>query len=86
MILNLAIDEHVDRGALFGIGRTGIWCVLRELLGVHVSARDNVVRVSGEAAAVSRAAAVIGEMQQHLRRHHGLDKEQLPDVMIRARR
>ena len=74
MVLNLAIEETVDRGLLFGHADRHLK-LLRDTLNVHLAARDGVVRVSGEPAAVSRAAAVFGELQRHLKQHRRLEAD-----------
>jgi len=74
MILNLAIEENIDRAQLFGVADRHLK-LLRETLGVHLSARENVLRVSGEPGAVSRAAAAVGELQRYLRHHKALEAE-----------
>ncbi len=74
MHLNLAIDDNVDRTALFGMADRNLK-LLREMVGVTVSTRDGVLRVSGEAKAVSRAAAAFAQMQRLLKQHKHLDRE-----------
>ena len=80
MNLNLAIDEHVDPTALLGPSDRNLK-MLRELLGVHMGARDNIIRVSGDPAAVSRAAAAIGELQRYVKQHKTLGKEQILHIV-----
>jgi phosphate starvation-inducible protein PhoH and related proteins len=78
--LNLSIDEHVDPLLLLGPGDRNIK-MLRELLGVHLGARDSIIRISGEPAAVSRAAAAIGELQRFIKQHKALSKEQILHIV-----
>lgn len=79
MNLNLAVEEGVDRGALFGVADRNLK-LLRELLGVAIVVRENTVKVSGEAPAVSRTAAVFAEMQRALRgKRQGREGEHLMD-------
>jgi len=78
--LNLAIDSSVDHHALLGSADRNLR-LLRELLGVHLVARDGVLRISGEPPAVSRAAAVLGELQRYLKHHTHIDREQLLDII-----
>lgn len=70
MQLNLAIDEQIDRMALVGPADRNLR-LLREYLGVHVSFRQDNLHISGEPENVSRAAAVIAEMQNILKQHRG---------------
>ena len=57
MNLNLAIDAAIDQEAFLGHGDRNLK-LLRELLDVHLSARNEMLRISGEPAAVSRAHIV----------------------------
>jgi len=81
--LNLAIDNSIDQTAFFGHGDRNLK-LLRELLDVHLSARNETLRISGEPAAVSRAAAVIAELQRYLRHHAGVDRDQLVAIVRRT--
>ncbi|MCL2639740.1 MAG: PhoH family protein [Phycisphaerales bacterium] len=83
MNLNLAIDAAIDQAAFFGHGDRNLK-MLRELLDVHLSARNDMLRISGEPAAVSRAAAVIAELQQYLRHHPAVDRDQLIAIVRRT--
>jgi phosphate starvation-inducible PhoH-like protein len=74
--LNLAIDEHIDPVVLLGTGDRNVK-LLRELLGVHIGARDNIIRISGEPPAVSRAAAVIADLQRFVKQHKSLSRENI---------
>ncbi len=76
MNLSLAIDPHVDPATLLGHGDKNLR-LLREMLNVHLTYRDDTLRISGEPAQVSRAAAVIGELQRHLRHHSHMERDQL---------
>jgi len=76
MHLNLAIDENVDRTALFGMADRHLK-LLREMLAVSLSTREGMLRISGEAAAVSRAAAAFAEMQRLVKHHKHLEREQV---------
>jgi phosphate starvation-inducible protein PhoH and related proteins len=81
--LNLSIDRDIDPGALLGHADRNLK-LLRELLDVHLSARNETLRISGEPAAVSRAAAVIAELQRYLRHHPGVDRDQLVAIVRRT--
>jgi phosphate starvation-inducible protein PhoH and related proteins len=81
--LNLAIDPSIDQAAFFGHADRNLK-LLRELLDVHLSARDETLRLSGEPAAVSRAAAVVAELQRFLRHHSHVDRDQLVAIVRRT--
>ena len=81
--LNLAIDAAIDPAAFLGHGDRNLK-LLRELLDVHLSARNDTLRISGEPAAVSRAAAVVAELQRYLRHHSQVDRDQLVAIVRRT--
>jgi phosphate starvation-inducible PhoH-like protein len=81
--LNLAIDPSIDQSAFFGHADRNLK-LLRELLDVHLSARNETLRISGEPPAVSRAAAVIAELQRYLRHHPSVDRDQLVAIVRRT--
>ncbi|MCL2648376.1 MAG: PhoH family protein [Phycisphaerales bacterium] len=83
MNLNLAIDAAIDPAAFLGHGDRNLK-MLRELLDVHLSARNDMLRISGEPAAVSRAAAVVAELQRYLRHHPSVDHDQLVAIIRRT--
>jgi phosphate starvation-inducible PhoH-like protein len=80
--LNLAIEETIDSAALFGPADRNPK-LLRAILGVHLAARDNVIRLSGDPAAVSHAAAVLSQCQRHLQHHRSLDRDTLLQIVRR---
>jgi phosphate starvation-inducible PhoH-like protein len=83
MNLNLSLDPSIDVTAFFGHADRNLK-LLRELLDVHLSARNDTLRISGEPAAVSRAAAVIAELQRYLRHHPSVDRDQLVALVRRT--
>src|SRR4051812_14724884 len=83
MNLNLAIDPGIDVSAFFGHADRNLK-LLKELLDVHLTARDDTLRISGEPAAVSRAAAVIAELQRYLRHHLHVERDQLVAIVRRT--
>ena len=83
MNLNLAIDPGIDAEAFLGHADRNLK-LLKELLDVHLTARNDTLRVSGEPAAVSRAAAVIAELQRYLRHHPSVDRDQLVAIVRRT--
>jgi phosphate starvation-inducible protein PhoH and related proteins len=83
MNLNLTIDPSIDQAAFLGHADRNLK-LLRELLDVHLSARDETLRLSGEPAAVSRAAAVVAELQRYLRHHSHVDRDQLVAIVRRT--
>jgi phosphate starvation-inducible PhoH-like protein len=83
MNLNLSLDPAIDPAAFLGHADRNLK-LLRELLDVHLSARNDNLRISGEPAAVSRAAAVVAELQRYLRHHPSVDRDQLVAIVRRT--
>jgi phosphate starvation-inducible PhoH-like protein len=83
MHLNLTIDDHVDQTQLFGLADRNLK-LLRELIGVSISTRDGTLNVSGDTAAVSRAAAAFAHMQRLLKQHKRLDREHVLQAVRHA--
>jgi phosphate starvation-inducible PhoH-like protein len=81
--LNLAIDPSIDQAAFFGHADRNLK-LLRELLDVHLSARNDTLRIGGEPAAVSRAAAVVAELQRFLRHHSHIEHDQIIALIRRT--
>jgi phosphate starvation-inducible protein PhoH and related proteins len=69
--LSIAVEQPDKKLALFGSADRHLR-MIRDALGVQVFARDDEVRITGERAQVSRAAAVIETLQKHLRRREWL--------------
>ena len=73
MVVTIHIEPE-NKLALFGMADRHLK-MIREALGVHLSARGDELRISGEPAAVERCAAAIGEMHRLLRRETILNHE-----------
>lgn len=58
--------------------------LIRDAFGVQVSARDDTIRLTGESGAVSRAAAVIEQLQKQLRRADYVTTEDVGVAIARA--
>ncbi len=76
MELSIPIEDAARRGELYGNSDCNLR-LIRSAFDVRVSARDNVVHLSGEADAVQRAALVVQELQKALRH-----RPDLPDDMV----
>ncbi len=80
--MNLSIPlEHPDkRTALFGASDRYLR-LLRETFGVTVVSRDEQIKLSGEAAQVGKAAAVLQQMQKKLRKQDWLSDRDVSDAI-----
>jgi phosphate starvation-inducible protein PhoH and related proteins len=72
--LNIALEQPDKKLALFGTADRYLR-MLRDAFGVQVVSRDDELRLSGERDQVSKAAAVLEQMQRKLRRQDWLSPE-----------
>ncbi len=80
MNLSITVEQPDKKVALFGSADRHLR-MIRDAFGVGVFARDDEVRISGERAQVSRAAAVIESLQRHLRRREWLTTEEVAQTI-----
>jgi len=83
--LTIRLDDNCGRVALFGSADRHLR-IIRQILGVQISARDSSVKLSGEAAAVSRAAAAIEKMRGQLQTVDHLSEQHVVDAIGEASR
>jgi phosphate starvation-inducible PhoH-like protein len=72
--LNIALEQPDKRLALFGAADRHLR-TLREVFGVQVISRNDDLQISGQREQVSKAAAVLDQMQRILRRQDWLSVE-----------
>jgi phosphate starvation-inducible PhoH-like protein len=72
--LNLTLEQPDKKLALFGAADRHLR-MLREAFGIQVVARDDELRLSGDRQQVDKAAAVLEQLQKHLRRHDWISAE-----------
>lgn len=82
MELTITVPNEVDRVALFGPADTHLK-LIREALGVTLTARNGNLRLSGDGPAVNRAAQVIQQLTEDLRSHRSLDRTRVIDKIHR---
>ena len=83
MELTLALPEDVDPTAMLGVAERNLK-LIREALGVTLTARGDAVRLSGEGPAVNQAATLLHELGEAARRKRPLTQAQLLDRLSRA--
>ncbi len=83
MELAITLREPHRRAELFGPGDRHLRRI-RDAMGVKIQTRGSDLRVLGEPAAVSKAAAAIEQMQDALRRRPDLDEDFVEDVIAEA--
>lgn len=81
--LTITLPEDADRVALLGAAERNIK-LIRQALGVSITARDNCVRVSGEGALVNRAAEVIADLTEAARLNRPLSHDALMERINRV--
>ena len=74
MNLNITLEQPEKKLALFGSADRYLR-MIRETFGVQIVSRDDELRVAGERDQVSKAAAVLDQMQRKLRRQDWLSSE-----------
>jgi len=78
--LSVKIEDPAKRGILFGPADRHLK-LIRDALGVQVFARDMEVKLTGAPKNVSRAAAVLEQLQRDLRRSSQLDVAAVTDAI-----
>jgi phosphate starvation-inducible protein PhoH and related proteins len=81
--LNITLENPDKKLALFGSADRHLR-MIRETLGVSVVSRDDELRISGEKDQVSKAAAVLDQMQRKLRRQDWLTTEDVGQAIGEA--
>jgi phosphate starvation-inducible protein PhoH and related proteins len=81
--LNITLEQPEKKLALFGSADRYLR-MIRDTFGVQITSRDDQVRLSGEKDQVSKAAAVLDQMQRKLRRQDWLSTEDVGQAIGRA--
>lgn len=83
MNLTISLENPAKKLALFGTADRNLR-MIRDAFGVSITSRDETVKLSGENEAVARAAAVLEQMQKHLRRADYVSTEDVGSAIARA--
>jgi len=81
--LSITLEQPDKKLALFGSADRHLR-MIRDTFGVQVVSRDDELRLSGEKEQVSRAAAVLDQMQRKLRRQDWLSSEDVGEALKSA--
>jgi len=81
--LSIAVEQPDKKVALFGPSDRHLR-LIRDALGVQVYSRDDEIRLSGDRIRVSKAAAVVESLQQHLRRREFLSSDDVEHAIDEA--
>ncbi|MBN1345240.1 MAG: PhoH family protein [Phycisphaerae bacterium] len=85
MDLVITIEDPAKRVGLFGSTDRHLR-LIREALGVRISARDASLKLSGQSQQVGKAAAVIDRLQQMLRDRDHLSEDLVADALVEVAR
>ena len=83
MNLNITLEHPEKKLALFGSADRHLR-MIRDTFGVQLTSRDDELRLSGERDQVSKAAAVLEQMQKKLRRQDWLSVDDVGQAIGRA--
>ncbi|MBX3404041.1 MAG: PhoH family protein [Phycisphaeraceae bacterium] len=83
MEFSIQVPQGAERVTMLGLGDRNLK-MLREALGVRVSAREGRVSVEGEREAVAAARSVLERMAAAAGRHEHLSRQQVMDLLTRA--
>ena len=78
--ITINLPRGTERVALTGVGERNLK-LIRESLGVKITARNGQLRISGESGAVSRAAQVVEQLGSAARGHRPLDRQRLLEII-----
>ena len=85
MELTISLPEGDERIALVGAAERNLK-IIRESLGVTITARNGDLKVSGESHSVGRAANVLEALGEAARRHRIIERQQLLDLIANSNR
>ena len=83
MNLNITLEQPDKKLALYGSADKHLR-MIRDAFGVHVVARDDELRLSGDREQVGKAALVLDQMQRKLRRQDWLSLEDVGNAVKSA--
>jgi phosphate starvation-inducible PhoH-like protein len=81
--LSITVEQPDKKLALFGSADRNLR-MIRDTFGVQLVSRDDEIKISGEGEQVSKAAAVLEQMQKKLRRQDWLSAEDVGQAIGRA--
>jgi phosphate starvation-inducible protein PhoH and related proteins len=79
----IRVPETLDRVPIFGVGERNLK-MIREALGVSVAARDDLVRLSGDPAALAAARQVVDALIRAAQRGQTFTRQQVLDTIAEA--
>jgi len=83
VVVTVAVPEQTDRVGMIGVSERNLK-MLRETLGVHVTAREQTIRLEGEPKAVQTAQVVLEQLRQAADARRRLTREQVLALISEA--
>ena len=80
MELRIELESGAQRLELFGPADSHLR-LLKNAMGVHITARDGNISLTGEASAVHHTAEIIDQMQRHLLKYKKLTENDVTDLL-----
>ncbi len=83
MEVSVSVPQGAERVTMLGLGDRNLK-IIREAIGVNVTAREGMVKLSGERGAVDAASVVLDELARAAGRRQHLTRKQVLDLIARA--
>jgi phosphate starvation-inducible PhoH-like protein len=83
--LIITLEEETNRAVLFGPSDRYLR-MLRDALGIRLTARDSSVYLAGDSSIVGRAAEIIQQMQEVVRHRGPMSDQEVADLILSASR
>jgi phosphate starvation-inducible PhoH-like protein len=80
VILSIAVPNDEERVGMIGVAERNLK-MLREALGVHITARERLIRVEGEPRSAQVAQVVLEQLRLASRAQRGLSREQVLEMI-----
>ena len=81
--ITIKVPQGAERVTMLGLGDRNLK-MIRESLGVRITAREGVVRVTGEREAVTAARGVLEKLEVAAERNEHMSRQQVLDLIGRA--
>lgn len=85
MDLSISLPPHDERLAVTGVAEQNLK-IIRESLGVKISARNGSLRIGGDDQAVNRAAYVLERLAESAKHHKPMTRQELLDTIASVNR
>ena len=83
MIVTISVPNEEERVGMVGVAERNLK-MLREALGVHITAREKLIRVEGEPRAAQAAQGVLEQLRAASKAQKGLSREQVLEMITES--